>query len=288
MTTTQWQTTGTAFPAPSPEPRPTNGRATAGFVLSIVGLVVGWLPIVGLLVVGPALGLSISGFLRSRDGRAATAGRSVAGIVMSVIGAVICVAMTVAVVNAAPVAPAPVAAPAPVVAPAPVLLPVPNVVGSGDVAARDILLRAGFTNVTLGPSTGSIAGVAAGTVTTQLPLAGAQASAGDPIVLGEASAPPLVAAPEPVVAPQSAPVTQEPAAVVDEPSADVDTRRPFVAAPRAASVPQSSLSGSSSSGGSAYYANCSAARAAGAAPLSTGDPGYSSKLDRDGDGIACE
>ena len=29
-------------------------------------------------------------------------------------------------------------------------------------------------------------------------------------------------------------------------------------------------------------------RAAGAAPLHTGDPGYSRKLDRDGDGDACE
>ena len=36
------------------------------------------------------------------------------------------------------------------------------------------------------------------------------------------------------------------------------------------------------------YANCSEVRAAGAAPLYRGDPGYSSRLDRDGDGIACE
>jgi hypothetical protein len=38
----------------------------------------------------------------------------------------------------------------------------------------------------------------------------------------------------------------------------------------------------------AYYRNCSAARAAGAAPLYTGDPGYGPHLDRDGDGVACE
>lgn len=37
-----------------------------------------------------------------------------------------------------------------------------------------------------------------------------------------------------------------------------------------------------------YYANCDAVRAAGAAPLRRGDPGYSRKLDRDGDGVACE
>ncbi|MPY67941.1 SH3 domain-containing protein [Deinococcus sp. SDU3-2] len=37
-----------------------------------------------------------------------------------------------------------------------------------------------------------------------------------------------------------------------------------------------------------YYANCSAARAAGAAPISRGEPGYRSRLDRDNDGVACE
>ncbi|MDI2027175.1 excalibur calcium-binding domain-containing protein [Saccharopolyspora sp. TS4A08] len=38
----------------------------------------------------------------------------------------------------------------------------------------------------------------------------------------------------------------------------------------------------------AYYADCAQARAAGAAPLHRGDTGYSSKLDGDGDGAACE
>lgn len=37
-----------------------------------------------------------------------------------------------------------------------------------------------------------------------------------------------------------------------------------------------------------YYANCSAARAAGAAPVYSSDPGYSRRLDRDGDGVGCE
>lgn len=37
-----------------------------------------------------------------------------------------------------------------------------------------------------------------------------------------------------------------------------------------------------------YYKDCDAARAAGAAPLHRGDPGYRSELDRDGDGVACE
>lgn len=38
----------------------------------------------------------------------------------------------------------------------------------------------------------------------------------------------------------------------------------------------------------AAYATCAAARAAGAAPIRAGQPGYSSALDGDGDGIACE
>lgn len=36
------------------------------------------------------------------------------------------------------------------------------------------------------------------------------------------------------------------------------------------------------------FANCSQARAAGAAPVRVGDPGYGRHLDRDGDGIGCE
>lgn len=36
------------------------------------------------------------------------------------------------------------------------------------------------------------------------------------------------------------------------------------------------------------YVNCSAARAAGAAPVRQGEPGYGRHLDRDGDGVGCE
>jgi endonuclease YncB( thermonuclease family) len=39
---------------------------------------------------------------------------------------------------------------------------------------------------------------------------------------------------------------------------------------------------------SVYYRNCSEARAAGAAPIYRGQPGYRPALDRDGDGVACE
>lgn len=36
------------------------------------------------------------------------------------------------------------------------------------------------------------------------------------------------------------------------------------------------------------FANCSAARAAGAAPVRRGSPGYGPHLDRDNDGVGCE
>lgn len=40
--------------------------------------------------------------------------------------------------------------------------------------------------------------------------------------------------------------------------------------------------------GSGAFRNCTAARAAGMAPVRRGDPGYGSHLDRDGDGVGCE
>ncbi|HEX6259063.1 MAG TPA: excalibur calcium-binding domain-containing protein [Woeseiaceae bacterium] len=42
------------------------------------------------------------------------------------------------------------------------------------------------------------------------------------------------------------------------------------------------------SGSIGAFRNCSEARAAGAAPVRRGDPGYGRHLDRDNDGIGCE
>lgn len=39
---------------------------------------------------------------------------------------------------------------------------------------------------------------------------------------------------------------------------------------------------------SVFYANCDDARAAGAAPIPFGSPGYRRRLDHDGDGVACD
>ena len=53
--------------------------------------------------------------------------------------------------------------------------------------------------------------------------------------------------------------------------------------PAASSQPRSFVGG-----GATYYKNCDAVRAAGAAPLHRGQPGYDRHLDRDGGGVACE
>ncbi len=61
-----------------------------------------------------------------------------------------------------------------------------------------------------------------------------------------------------------------------------------VSRPRVAAKPTVTRQPSSGGGSSTYFENCDAARAAGAAPVHRGDPGYSRQLDRDGDGTGCE
>jgi hypothetical protein len=85
-------------------------------------------------------------------------------------------------------------------------------------------------------------------------------------VLGDCpdtAAPTSQLAPAPPAQPQPAP----PAYVAPAPAV------PAPAAPAPAAV---------------YYANCAAARAAGAAPLRAGQPGYREQMDGDRDGVACE
>jgi hypothetical protein len=84
----------------------------------------------------------------------------------------------------------------------------------------------------------------------------------------------------------SAIVETDPQSLYDPPAAD---RVPegFELVPDEAPVPFISHSPSRSHGGRAF-ANCSEARAAGAAPVYVGDAGYAPRLDRDGDGVGCE
>ncbi len=74
--------------------------------------------------------------------------------------------------------------------------------------------------------------------------------------------------------------TQAPAPAPTQAPAPAPAPEPAPAPAPAAAPPAPSVSGP--------FANCDAARAAGAAPLYIGQPGYAPKLDRDKDGVACE
>ena len=98
----------------------------------------------------------------------------------------------------------------------------------------------------------------------------------EPKVEAPAPAPVAPAPPPPPPAPV-APVVPEPAPAPVAPAPAPVAPAPAPVAPAPAPEPPA-----------AYYPNCSAARAAGAAPVYAGGPGYGTHLDRDGDGVGCE
>ena len=74
----------------------------------------------------------------------------------------------------------------------------------------------------------------------------------------------------------------------EEAAQQAEAARQAEEAAQQAEVARQAQANQQQAGQSAYYANCTQAKNAGAAPLYSGQPGYSRKLDRDGDGIACE
>ncbi|WP_454730401.1 GmrSD restriction endonuclease domain-containing protein [Cellulosimicrobium protaetiae] len=92
----------------------------------------------------------------------------------------------------------------------------------------------------------------------------------------EVAAEPPAPEPAPVVAPEPEPAP----VVVPEPAPPAPAPAPAPEPPPAPAPAPAPAE--------AYYKNCDAVRAAGKAPIHRGEPGYSGKLDRDGDGIGCE
>lgn len=85
-------------------------------------------------------------------------------------------------------------------------------------------------------------------------------------------------------------MTREPAPVEEQPEntpeeANQPEEQPYVEQP-AEVAPEAPAPVEEDTG--VYYGSCKQAKAAGAAPLYAGMPGYSLSLDRDGDGVACE
>ncbi len=92
------------------------------------------------------------------------------------------------------------------------------------------------------------------------------------------TAPPTTA--PPTTAPPTVPTTTAP-----PPPPPTTAPPPPPPAPSTTAAAQTAPAPLSSS---VYYENCSAARAAGAAPVHRGEPGYAPHLDRDDDGVRCE
>ena len=168
------------------------------------------------------------------------------------------------------------------------LVAVPDVVGMKGDAAAEALKKAGLTQA---PSYTDVDGKESvwkksnWSVTAQDPAAGEQVAADREITLtvthdsahAEASAKASASAAAAAEASASAAAAAEAAekAAQEAQQAEEAAQEPEEPA-QPAQKPQ------------AYYRNCAEAKAAGAAPLYQGDPGYRSALDRDHDGIACE
>lgn len=165
---------------------------------------------------------------------------------------------------------------------------VPNVVGSSLPDAIQVLKTEGFGTVSVTDEHGATvlkSHYADGfQVTAQAPGAGVKAKVSKGISLTVRATPapaslvshkPTPSAspsPTPSSSPSSSP-TPSPEPTVDAPVEEPAPEPPAQPEP----APQQ-----------AYYGSCREAKAAGAAPLYRGDPGYRSGLDRDGDGVACE
>ncbi len=93
----------------------------------------------------------------------------------------------------------------------------------------------------------------------------------EPLPAGSTLPAPVVPAPAPAAPEPAAPALAAPAPAAPGPAPAPAAPAPQPAAPA-----------------TVYYENCTAARAAGAAPILEGQPGYRPALDRDKDGIACE
>ena len=180
------------------------------------------------------------------------------------------------------------AAPASAAATTPAAVEVPDVVGMKDDDAADALKKAGLSK---GPSytdtdgEESVRDPGNWSVTAQNPAAGEQVPADQVITLtvnhdsADAAASASASAAAEAAASAAASASASAAA---EAAASAAAEQPAQEQP--AQEPQSEPEEQART----YYANCTEAKAAGAAPLYRGEPGYRDKLDRDHDGIACE
>lgn len=166
---------------------------------------------------------------------------------------------------------------------------IPNVVGQDLPAAVKTLNEAGYKSLSMQDENGKILynsedyvvtaqdpakGKTATSKTIKLTAKAKVAPTPSPSPMTKSPSPtPTTTSPTPTPTPE--PTTEAPAPEPAQPERHEEAPAPVHQEQRAPE-PQT------------YYANCAAARAAGAAPIYQGQPGYRSGLDRDGDGIACD
>lgn len=161
---------------------------------------------------------------------------------------------------------------------------VPNVVGSSLPDAIQVLKTEGFGTVSVTDEHGATvlkSHYADGfQVTAQAPGAGIKAkmSKGVSLTVRATSAPASLVSHKPTPSTSPSPTPSSSPSSIPTPSPEPTTAEPT---PEPPAQPEPALQ-------QAYYSSCREAKAAGAAPLYRGDPGYRSGLDRDGDGVACE
>ena len=153
----------------------------------------------------------------------------------------------------------------------------PNVDFRCEFVAIQIAVKAKYDLWVTAPEKTAMSEVLADCAGQELPTAAVLADIAATAPVEEVPEPaPVQEAPEPEPVPAAPePVAPEPAPVASAPVAPA----PVAPAPEPEPVPAAPAVG---------FANCTEARAAGAAPLHVGSPGYAPKLDRDGDGVACE
>ena len=180
------------------------------------------------------------------------------------------------------------AAPASATATTPAAVEVPDVVGMKGDDAADALKKAGLSKTpsyTDADGEESVWAPGNWSVTAQDPAAGERVPADQAITLtvnhdsADAAASASASAAAEAAASAAASASASAAA---EAAASAAAEQPAQEQP--AQEPQSEPEEQALT----YYANCTEAKAAGAAPLYRGEPGYRDKLDRDHDGIACE
>ena len=170
---------------------------------------------------------------------------------------------------------------------------IPNVVGQDLPAAVKTLNEAGYKSIMMRDENGRILYSSADyVVTAQDPAKGKTATSKTIWLAAKAKVTPTPTPSPTTKSPSPTPTTTSPTPAPTpepEPTSEAPAPAPEPAQPeRHEEAPAPVHQEQRAPEPQTYYANCAAARAAGAAPIYQGQPGYRSGLDRDGDGIACD